>query len=259
MSYRFSRQEIEQLNARFRGETPQEVLRWAAETFGRRVTLQSSMQKTAGVLMHMVSQIAPQMEVVFVDTGVHFPETLDLRNEFQRRYGLNIRTYSPAQSFDEQYEQYGRHLYLYDSDPGYARCCELRKEIPFLQAVKGRFDAVIGGLMRDEGGARRHIEVLGEDPRIEGYKLYPLAYWNEEQVDAYSREYDLPVHALYAKGYKSIGCWTCTTPVGPGEDKRAGRWRHIREANPNLAGSTIYCGINYTDRQANSDPEGCCL
>lgn len=259
MSWNPAQEELKRLNASWREESPENILRWAAATFAQRVALQSSMQKTAGVLMHMISRIAPEMEIVFVDTGVHFPETLELRDEFIRRYGLNIRSYTPEKSFEEQFGEYGKHLYLYDSEPGYARCCELRKEIPFLQAVRGHFDALIGGLMRGEGGARRQIQPLSEDPRIPGYKIYPLAYWSDEQVEAYTREHDLPVHPLYAKGYKSIGCWPCTTPVLPGEDARAGRWRHIRENNPALAGSKLYCGINFTDKKGDGEQEGCCL
>ena len=245
--------DLDELNVVLRAREPIEILRWAVETFGDRLALQSSMQKTAGVLMHMLSQVSLQTEIIFVDTGVHFMETLDVRDEFVRRYGLNIKSYSPAQSFDQQYNEYGHYLHEVDdslagSPPGYKMCCRLRKEVPFIAAVRGRFDAVVSGLMRTEGGARGGVEIITWDARTEAYKINPLAYWTPAQVEAYTREQDLPVHALYGKGFPSIGCWTCTTPVQPGEDQRAGRWRHIREKNKEQRSAPIYCGINFEDR-----------
>ncbi|GIX44110.1 MAG: phosphoadenylyl-sulfate reductase [Candidatus Hydrogenedentota bacterium] len=240
------------LNTALSTASPQEVIRWAVDTFGARLAMQSSMQKTACALMHMAAEICPEIEIIFVDTGVHFPETLALRDEYQQRFHLNIRTVAPKLTWEEQFAKYGRHLYLYDDEfdpPGYRECCRLRKEIPFLEAVQGRFDAVIGGLMRAEGGTRSRIDVVSPDPRLPGYKIYPLAHWSEEQVDAYIREHDLPVHPLYAHGYASIGCHTCTTPIREGEPKRAGRWRHIREAHPERYKDGLYCGINLEDRR----------
>lgn len=245
--------DLDRVNEQLQGQSAEQILRWAVETFGERLAVQSSMQKTAGVLMHMISRIAPATEVVFVDTGVHFPETLEIRDEFIRRYGLNIKTYSPERTFDEQYADFRRHLYLFDHDknpPGYHHCCELRKTVPFLNAVKGRFDAVVSGLTRDEGGARENIQYISLDPRFNGFKVHPLADWTEAMVESYTKDNDLPVHPLYEQGYRSIGCRPCTTPVQPGEHPRAGRWRHIREENPELAAQPLYCGINFGDRPA---------
>jgi phosphoadenosine phosphosulfate reductase len=245
--------DLQELNASLRGQTPKEIIQWAVDMFADGVAVQSSMQKTAGVLMHIVSQVAPQTEIVFVDTGVHFPETLQIRDEFAQRFGLNIQTYVPDKSFDQQFSEYGHYLHEVDdsapgSPAGYRMCCRLRKELPFVAAVRGRYDAVISGLMREEGGVRSDVEVINWDDRIDAYKINPLAYWTAAQVDAYTRQHDLPVHPLYAKGYASIGCWTCTTPILPGEEQRAGRWRHIREKNAQLRGTPLYCGINFEDR-----------
>jgi phosphoadenosine phosphosulfate reductase len=250
--------DIAKVNAQLRAMAPEEIVRWAIAQFGSRLAVQSSMQKTAGVLMHMISRMAPSTEVIFVDTGVHFPETLQTRDEFVRRYGVNIQTYHPEKTFEQQREQYGRDLCLYDSDtgaPGYQLCCELRKEVPYLAAVRGRFDAVIGGLMRAEGGARVNTQVISYDPRLEVYKIYPLAFASAEFVDGYTAEHGLPVHPLYAKGYASIGCAPCTTPLRPGESKRAGRWRHIREAGNMGADAHLYCGINFEDRRLKPDTD----
>lgn len=252
-----TRRNLTQINEYLEALPAEGIIRWAVEEFGQeRLALQSSMQKTACVLMHMIAEIAPSVEVIFVDTGVHFPETLALRDKYAMQFGLNIKTYAPELSFEQQYERYGRHLYLYDDEfdpPGYRECCRLRKEEPFLKAVQGRFDCVIGGLTRAEGGTRSRIAILSEDPRFSGYKLYPLARWDEASIDEYLKRHDLPVHPLYAEGYASIGCSCCTTPVKAGEPKRAGRWRHIREAHPERYGNQgLYCGINLEDRRGSS-------
>ena len=247
-----SQVDLNRANAELEGKSPPEVLQWAVDAFDDRFALQSSMQKSAGVLMHMISLVAPSTEIIFIDTGVHFRETLDVRDAFIRRFGLNIRTYAPTDSLQEQSRRYGRDLFLHDDSvdpPGYQECCRLRKEEPYLEAVRGRFDAVVGGLTREEGGARRSIRIVDEDPRVGGYKVYPLATWTETMIDRYTREHGLPLHPLYSMGYPSIGCFTCTTPVRPGEGRRAGRWRHIREGNPQLAGSQLYCGINLADKR----------
>lgn len=248
------RLDIQALNQVMETWTTEQILRWGAETFGNRFAIQSSMQKTAGVLMHMISQIAPETEIIFVDTGVHFRETLDTRDEFIRRFGVNIHTYEPPKTFEEQYKEFGRYLHesddsIHGAGPGYNHCCYLRKEVPYVAAVKGKFDAIAGGLMRSEGGGRAHTRIINWDARTESYKLYPLARWTQDDVDRYTTEHDLPVHPLYARGFASIGCFTCTTPILPGEDKRAGRWRHIREQNQDLAAQPIYCGINFEDKK----------
>ncbi len=246
--------DLKQVNEHLERLSAEDILGWALKQFGpSRLAAQASMQKTSCVLMHMLGQLAPEVEIVFIDTGAHFPETLALRDEYARRYGLNIVTYQPRQTFEEQFAKYGRHLYLFDDEfepPGYRECCRLRKEEPFLEAVNGRFDCVVGGLTRAEGGARSHIPILAEDPRFAGYKLYPLARWTEGDVEDYIAKHALPVHPLYAQGYASIGCSFCTTPVRLGEPRRAGRWRHIREAHPERYGTQgLYCGINLEDRR----------
>src|SRR5690606_8316285 len=156
-------------------------------------------QRTGCVLMHMVSRIATPVPVLFVDTGVHFSQTLELRDKYASDYGLQVETLLPERSFEEQYADFGRYLHEADdsldrTEPGYNHCCYLRKEVPFVGAVKGRFDAIIGGLMRAEGGRRMNTEIVTYDPRIDAYKIYPLAYATDEQVDEYITRNELPMH-----------------------------------------------------------------
>lgn len=239
--------DLKLVNAELENLSPREIIRWAYETFGSKLGMLSSMQKTASALTHMIyAEGLLNVEILFIDTQYHFPETLELRDRMIERYGVNIRSATPEMSPEEQFRKYGRELYL--SEDGYRICCRLRKEEPYLNAVRG-FRAMLSGLMRTEGGARKNIPIVSEDPRIQAYKVHPLANWTREDLEAYLSENDVLVHPLHKQGYPSIGCRTCTTPVGPGEDERAGRWRHIREAMPEGGETKLYCGINFSDRK----------
>lgn len=243
--------DLDAMNELLESLSPQEILRWASDTFGASLCLQSSMQRRTSALVHMLgSEGLQHVPVLFVDTGFHFAETLALRDELASRYGLHMVTLRSEIDPESQRAFFGRDLYASPDD--YKLCCELRKVRPFLQAAR-QYDAVISGLQRAQGGSRRAVEVVTWDPRIEAYKIHPLAAWSHAQVDAYNDAHDVPVNALHALGYPSIGCEPCTTPVAPGEPERAGRWRHIRElleAAETGADGELYCEINWVDRAA---------
>jgi len=218
-------------------------VRWAAETFGEGAVLLSSMQKTSSVLMHLLHRLGLRNEILFVDTGFHFHETLALRDEFMRRYALNIVTLYPEQTPEQQEEKFG--CKLYKSTDGQPICCDLRKGKAFLDYMTstGR-TAVFGGLRRSEGGARGRLGVVGEDPRFGGHRVHPIIDWDDATLAAYLAEHRVPVHPLHGRCYPSIGCQCCTTAVRPDEEARAGRWRHLREGE---GAGPIYCGINFSD------------
>jgi phosphoadenosine phosphosulfate reductase len=242
--------DLEALNGELAGWTPQAILAWAAATFRGRVCLQSSMQKRASVLAHMLAtEGLRDVPVLFVDTGFHFAETLAMRDRLESEHGLRVIAVRPDLTPAEQAACYG--VDLWRSPETYRLCCHLRKELPFVRAASA-FDAVISGLQPGEGGARSRVRAIDRDPRIGAWVIHPLAVWSREQLDAYVASHAIELHPLYERGYASIGCATCTTPVEPGEDERAGRWRHIREAleaEGERAG-TIYCHLNWVDRPA---------
>jgi phosphoadenosine phosphosulfate reductase len=217
---------------------------WAVETFGDEVVLLASMQKTSIVLMHMFHRLGLRNEVLFIDTGYHFVETLQLRDEVMRRFGINVVSLYPDLTIEDQEARYGKKLFNFvDGQP---ECCYLRKEAPLVRHLERKARPVtVGGLRRGEGGNRASLQILGRDPRTRGFALSPIFDWRGEDVDAYIRQHDLPVHALHAKGFPSIGCYPCTTAVQPGEDPRAGRWRHLRQAG--FTEGPRYCGVNYSD------------
>lgn len=235
--------DINQANEELASLSAEGRILWGVEHFGMQAVLMSSMQKTASVLMHLFAKLGLRNEILFGDTGFHFHETLQLRDQFMRQYGLNIVTLYPKQTPIQQEELYGRKLHLFvDGQPV---CCKLRKEDPYINYVRDSgVKLIIKGLRNSEGGKRGNLRYLMKDARTDTYDLHPIMDWKSEQVAAYLKENDVPVHPLHAQSYPSIGCQCCTTPVQPGEDARAGRWRHLRTEEGD---GPQYCGINYTD------------
>jgi phosphoadenosine phosphosulfate reductase len=216
---------------------------YGIEKFGQGAVLLSSMQKTASVLMHIFYSLGAENDILFVDTGFHFHETLSLRDEFMRKYKLNIMTLYPDMTPEQQEAEHS--CKLYQTKSGQPICCDLRKAQPFINYMaKQNKKLAFGGLRWSEGKARGNLDFLSIDPRFGGYRLNPILDWTDEMVDKYLQEHNIPTHPLHFKGYPSIGCQSCTTPIQPGEDERAGRWRHLHEDG---LGGPAYCELNFSD------------
>ncbi|MCA9066398.1 MAG: phosphoadenylyl-sulfate reductase [Planctomycetaceae bacterium] len=240
---RLTQADLVELNRTFEDRTPDELLRWAKEIFGDRVAALSSMQKAGNVICHMLHSIPTPMPVLFVDTGVLFPETLETRDRLIAEYGLNIQTLTPELSIAEQTEKHG---ILYLTPEGQKQCCEMRKTQP-LDAVHGRYDALIGSLRRADGGRREGCPILAIDTRLNCLRINVLVNFDDDQMSKYIDDHNVILHPLLQQGYTTIGCNRCTTPVLPGEPHRAGRWRH-------LGPWSVYCGINPTDLDPERSP-----
>ena len=195
-------------------ETPQEVLRWAVGTFGDRFAITSSMGD--GLL---ASLAGPGVDVVFLDTGYHFAETIGTRDAVEQVYGVTVRTMLPLLTVPQQDEQNGPELWRRDPDA----CCAMRKVEPLARGLEP-YVAYASGIRRDETAARASMGVVEWDARREKVKVNPLATWTQEQVDAYVAANGVLVNPLAYDGYPSIGCAPCTRRVAPGEDPRSGRW-----------------------------------
>ena len=193
------------------------IIEWAVATFGDRFAITSSMGDA--VLAHLASKVAPGIDVVFLDTGYHFVETIGTRDAVEATLPVNLRTIRPAQTVAEQDATHGKDLYRTDPD----LCCALRKVAPLQDALAG-YDAWATGLRRAETHNRVIAPVIGWDAKKRKVKVSPLARWTDEQVERYIAKHDVLVNPLQQDGYPSIGCWPCTRRVAPGEDKRAGRW-----------------------------------
>ena len=193
------------------------ILEWAVETFGRRFCVTSSMGDA--VLAHLASTVAPGIDVVFLDTGYHFAETLGTRDAVAATMPVNVVTLSPTISVRQQDEQYGPDLWARDPD----LCCALRKVEPLADHL-ANYDAWATGLRREETRRRVITPVVGWDEKKQKVKVAPLARWTQRDVETYISKHNILVNPLQFDGYPSIGCWPCTLRVAPGEDPRSGRW-----------------------------------
>ena len=199
------------------GAPAEDVVRWATDTFGDRICITSSM--TDAVIIHLASQVRPGIDVIFLDTGYHFAETIGTRDAVSAVYPVNVLNVTPAQTVAEQDEQMGPRLYSRNPD----LCCYLRKVVPLEQALEP-YDAWITGVRKEETDARSDTRAVQWDARREMVKVNPIVDWTQDQVDAYIAENAVLVNPLVYDGFPSIGCATCTARVEAGADARSGRW-----------------------------------
>ncbi len=205
----FTDAELASLNESFEHAPAPAVIEWAVEHFHPHLCLTASMQDA--VLIDLAVRVEPAIEVVFIDTGYHFPETLETLEAVRRRYGLNLKIMTVA-AHDEE---------LWKIDP--QNCCSAVKSGQLDRALQGK-RAWMSGLRRSEAATRSAAPIVARDLR--GLvKVNPLATWSDLDVRGYIKDHDVPTNPLLDQGYGSIGCWPCTTPTGDGEDARAGRWR----------------------------------
>lgn len=184
-----------------------------------RIALLSSFGADSAVLLHLVARADPAMPVLLLDTGKLFPETLAYRDALIAQLGLSdVRSIAPDPAALAARDPFGG-LRLFDPDA----CCALRKAEPLAHAL-APFELWLNGRRRAQGGERGALRIAeaAADGKI---KINPLATWSDAEIAAYASEHGLPAHPLVARGYASIGCAPCTSPVAPGEAARAGRWR----------------------------------
>ncbi len=208
---------IAQQNKELESLSPSEIIKWAVKTYSPTIGMTSSFGAESIALIHMVTQVKPDIPIYFLETGFHFAETLQFRDELKKRYKLNIVDITCAMGHEAFLKQYGQ---LHQTNPDL--CCEINKVLPLKQAISG-LSAWITGIRRDQANTRRNVQVLEQFQ--EGLvKVNPLTNWTKDKVWEYIKKHDIPAHPLTLKGYTSIGCEPCTRPTKPGEDPRAGRW-----------------------------------
>jgi phosphoadenosine phosphosulfate reductase len=217
--------------AELAGAAAVDILRWAAETFGDRVCVTSSM--TDAVIVHMASAVRPGIDVLFLDTGYHFAETIGTRDAVAAVYPVNLVNVQPARTVAEQDAELGPELFARAPDA----CCRLRKVEPLERAL-GPYDAWITGLRGEETQQRAQAAAVEWDGRRKMVKVNPIVSWNQDQVDDYVAGHGILVNPLLYDGYPSIGCRPCTSRVAPGADPRSGRWAGTGK---------VECGIHSPD------------
>ncbi len=214
---RHSHADIDTWSSQFEGADPREVIEWAVDEFPTHLCLTASFADT--LLIDFATKVDPDIEVVFIDTGFHFSETLDTMKKALARYSLNLTVLRPS------------HLTSDLWATGVDSCCSGRKVIPLDRHLTANSDAWMSGLRRDDSAERADTPIVGLDRR--GLvKINPLAAWSSNRLDEYILANDVIINPLAFEGYPSLGCWPCTDPVSEFDDtastpvdiKRAGRW-----------------------------------
>ena len=202
------------------GSSPQEILRWAVETYHPKLTMATAFGPEGCAILHMLSEIEPNVRIFNLETGYQFAETLALRDRIAERLGIEVELLRPSETVAEYEARNGGTVY--DRDPD--RCCADRKVSMLRPAVEG-YDAWISSIRADQSSHRAKAGIVSWDGKFGLVKVNPLLRWTHRDVWAYLIAHDVPYNPLHDKGFPSIGCWPCTRSVAPGEsDERAGRW-----------------------------------
>ena len=199
--------------------TPQRVLTWAFETFGNRVAISSAFGAEGMVLIDMASRVRKHFRLFTIDTEFLFPETYNLMDRIEEKYGIAIDRVYSLLSPEEQERSHGAALWSMDPD----QCCNLRKVEP-LRRKLSELSAWITSIRRDQTSVRSGARRVEWDAKFGLVKSNPIVDWTSKQVWRYIHDHDVPYNELHNQDYPSIGCTHCTRAVRPGEDPRAGRW-----------------------------------
>lgn len=205
------------------GQDAASVLQSLSGKFPGAITFSTSFSKEDQVITHLLRQQTPDATIFTLDTGRFFRETYDVWASTNAHFGIRIEAYFPERPDIEQYLGQNGPNAFYESVELRKECCFIRKVAPLKRALAG-YSVWVTGLRAAHSSSRQHLKEIEWDETHQIIKYNPLLYWNDEEVDAYIRKYQLPYNSLHDKGYLSIGCEPCTRPVRPGEDFRAGRW-----------------------------------
>jgi phosphoadenosine phosphosulfate reductase len=213
------REELARDSRSLESATPQEIIRWAVDRFGGKLTMATAFGPEGCLIIHWLATTSPSTYVFNLDTGYQFPETLELRDRIAKRYGIDVVLEKPATTVEEYERMHGGPIHRTEPD----RCCGDRK-LSIVTRVLANYDAWMSGIRRDQSPDRAAAPIVGWDHKFGVVKVSPLANWTKSKVwDAIIKD-NVPYNPLHDKGYVSIGCAPCTRAVTMGEDERAGRW-----------------------------------
>lgn len=212
------------------GADATELLEWTDLHFGGRYVVASNMQDTT--LVQLAAKARPGVDVLFLDTGYHFAETIGTRDAVQAIYDVNVVNVTPEHTVAEQDRLMGKDLFA--RDPG--ECCRLRKVVPLGSAL-GHYDAWVTGIRRVESPTRADAPLIGFDEAFKLVKINPLAAWTDEDLQSYIESNGVLVNPLVEEGYPSIGCAPCTAKPAEGADPRSGRWQGLNKTECGLHAS----------------------
>lgn len=228
--------DLEQIKVLAETWKPEQVLSWAFATYGDKVALATGMGVEGMAMLDMAWRINPRLKVFTGDTEFLFPETYDLIDRVEKRYGIKIERLYSELTPQEQEKEFGAKLWARDPD----QCCAIRKVEP-LRRKLSTLDAWVTAIRRTQTAERTGVRKVDWDAKFNVIKISPVADWTREQVWSYVVKNDVPYNELHNRNYPSIGCMHCTRAVRPGEDQRAGRWAGFGKTE---------CGLHTTDSPA---------
>ncbi len=215
---------IKEINEKYKGSSPQDILKWSIEEFGDKIALASSFGAEDVALIDMIVKINPKTTIFTLDTGRLPEETYEVMEEIRKKYGISIKSYFPDAKQVEELERKKGFFSFRESVENRKECCGIRKVEPLKRALS-ELKAWVTGLRREQSVTRQEMDIAEIDESHQGiYKINPLMEWSEKQVWDYIKENQVPYNKLHDKNYPSIGCAPCTRAVKPGEGIRAGRW-----------------------------------
>jgi phosphoadenosine phosphosulfate reductase len=198
---------------------PQEILRWAVETYHPRLTMATAFGAEGCCIIHMLAEIEPAVHVFNLDTGYQFKETLELQERIKDRYGIAVELVRPDTTVNEYERMHNGPLYVINAN----QCCHDRKIVPLKRALIGK-EAWISAIRADQTSQRGKADIVMWDAKFNLVKVNPLLRWTKKDVWEFVLKHDIPYNPLHDQGYPSIGCEPCTESVEGGQDERAGRW-----------------------------------
>ncbi|MBF6074728.1 phosphoadenylyl-sulfate reductase [Nocardia beijingensis] len=209
------------------GASATELLQWTEDTFGGNYIVASNMQD--GVLVHLAAGVRPGVDVLFLDTGYHFAETIGTRDAVEAVYGVNVVNVQPEHSVAEQDRLLGKDLFAREPN----ECCRLRKVVPLKKSLAG-YNAWVTGIRRVEAPTRANAPLISFDEAFGLVKINPIAPWSDDEMQDYIEKHGILVNPLVEEGYPSIGCAPCTRKPEPGSDPRSGRWAGLAKTECGL-------------------------
>ncbi|HLB26559.1 MAG TPA: phosphoadenylyl-sulfate reductase [Dehalococcoidia bacterium] len=216
-------EKVKELNEQLRGKSAEEIVRWAAETFGSEIAFANSFGAEDVALTDVIAKAAPSIRVFTLDTGRLHDETYEVMERVRVRYQMPIVSYFPDREAVEKLEREKGYYSFRESVENRKECCGIRKVVPLKRALSG-LSAWMTGLRREQSVTRTEMQALEWDEGNGIAKVNPLIDWSEQDVWDYIKANDVPYNLLHDRGFPSIGCAPCTRAIKPGEDVRAGRW-----------------------------------
>ena len=214
--------QLTQLNDLFEAKNPDEILKWAAATFGSKIVMGTGFGPSGVFLIHRLYQLGLPISVFYLDTNLLFSETYELCDKLEKQFGITIEKITPEYTLDEQAEKFGDNLWYKNPN----RCCFIRKVRPLRNYLQDK-SAWITGIRRNHSESRKETQLVEYDSECDVIKINPVAAWSSGQLWSYIKDYDLPYNPLHDESFPSIGCIPCTNQVENGDHERAGRWKDI--------------------------------